>query len=168
MSRRGRAPSWFDSSMTNCIYGSCEAMCCSNCWLCFASWMTKVSSTYLNHRQEVWHRAKGLDIALFHKQVGNKGANRGTHGSTMDLFIILTLKRKYVFVRQNFRNVTISGMDMLVQIVTYLHTCTYIHIELYVFMMYWQPSNFVHIYCIVTRGSLGLNLDIILWFKAIS
>ena len=62
----------------------------------------------------MWGRAKGLDFKLFHKQVGNKGANGGTHGSTMDLFVILTWKKKHVFLRQKSRSVTISCIDMLV------------------------------------------------------
>ena len=113
MSRNGRASSWSGSSMMNCMCGSCVLMCCSSCWLCFASWMTKVSSTYLRHKQAVWGRAKGLDFELFHKQISNEGANGGTHGSTMDLFII-PWKRKYVFLRQNFSNVTFCCVDMLV------------------------------------------------------
>ena len=44
--------------------------------------------------QGVWGRAKGLDFELFHKQVGWEGADLGTHGSTMDLFIILTLEEE--------------------------------------------------------------------------
>ena len=39
-------------------------------------------------------RAKGFDLKLFHKQVGNEGADGGTHGSTMDLFIMLTLEEE--------------------------------------------------------------------------
>ena len=39
-------------------------------------------------------RAKGLDFILFHKQVGNEGANGGTHGSTMELSVILTLEEE--------------------------------------------------------------------------
>ena len=30
-------------------------------------------------------RAKGLNIKLFYKQVGNEGANGGTHDNTVDL-----------------------------------------------------------------------------------
>ena len=61
--------------------------------------MTKVLSINLSHNWEfVWGRAKGLDFELFHEQVGNEGANGGTHGSTMDLFAILTLEEEvYVF-----------------------------------------------------------------------
>ena len=29
--RKGSAPSWVGSSMVNCICGSCDLMCCSNC-----------------------------------------------------------------------------------------------------------------------------------------
>ena len=73
MSRKGRAPSWFGLSTVNCMCGSDELMCCSRCWLCFASQMTKVSPTYLSHKLGLWGRAKGLDFKLFHKQVGNEG-----------------------------------------------------------------------------------------------
>ena len=53
---------------------------------------------YLSHRWGVWDRVKGLDFELFHKQVGNKRVKGGGHGSTMDLFVILTLEEKdYVF-----------------------------------------------------------------------
>ena len=41
VSRKGRASSWFGSSMVNYICGSCEVLCCNNYWLCFASWMKK-------------------------------------------------------------------------------------------------------------------------------
>ena len=54
--------------------------------------MTKASSMYLSHRWRVWDRAKGLDFKLFYKQVGSKRSKGGSHGSTMDLFIILTLE----------------------------------------------------------------------------
>ena len=37
-----------------------------------------------------WDRAKSLDFKLFNEQVGNEVANGGTHGRTMDLFVILT------------------------------------------------------------------------------
>ena len=39
-------------------------------------------------------RAKGLDFKLLHEQVGNEGANGGTHGSTLNLFIILILEEE--------------------------------------------------------------------------
>ena len=52
--------------------------------------MTKVSSTCLSLKQGMW--AKGFDLKLFHKQVGNEGTDWGTHGSTMDLFIILIME----------------------------------------------------------------------------
>ena len=42
MSRKGMVPSWFGSPMVNCICESSELMCCSNCRLSFAVWMTKV------------------------------------------------------------------------------------------------------------------------------
>ena len=38
--------------------------------------------------------AKGFDFKLLHEQVGNWGADGGTHGCTMYLFIILTLEKE--------------------------------------------------------------------------
>ena len=107
--REGKPPSWFGSPMVNCICGSCELMCCSNCWLCFASWVAKVSSTYHSHRWGVWGRAKGLDFELFIKHVGNEGANGGTHGSTMDLFLKLTLEEKVCVFEAGTINLKIVG-----------------------------------------------------------
>ena len=40
----------------------------------------------------MWSRAKGLDFKVFYEQIGSEGNNGGTHGSTMDLFIIHTLE----------------------------------------------------------------------------
>ena len=37
---------------------------------------------------------KDFDIKPFHEQVCYEGTNEGTHGSTMDLFIKLTLEEK--------------------------------------------------------------------------
>ena len=39
-------------------------------------------------------RAEGLDLKLFYKQIGDERADKETHGSTMDLFIILTLEEE--------------------------------------------------------------------------
>ena len=94
VSRNGRDPSWSSSSLVNCMCGSFVLICCSSCLLCYASWMTEVSSAYLSHKQGVWGKAKGLDFELFHKGIGNEGADGGTHGSTIDLFIILTLEEE--------------------------------------------------------------------------
>ena len=69
---------------------------------------------YLSHRWGVWGRAKGLDFEPFHEQAGNEGAEGGTHGSTMDMFIILTLEEDVCLLRENSRMVIICGMDMLV------------------------------------------------------
>ena len=113
MSRNGRDPSSFGSSMVNCMCGSCALMWWS-CWLCSTFWMTKVSSTNLRHRQEVWGSSKGLDLKLFHEQIGNEGADGGTHGCTMNLFIILTLEEEVSVLRQKSSNMTICWMDMLV------------------------------------------------------
>ena len=53
-----------------------------------------MSSTNLSHRQGVWGSAKGLDLKLFHKQVDDERADEGTHCSTLNLFIILTLEEE--------------------------------------------------------------------------
>ena len=64
--------------------------------------MTKVSSMYLSHRWGVWGRANSPDFKLFHEQVGNKRTNEGTHGCTMDLFVILTLEKEVrICLREN-------------------------------------------------------------------
>ena len=42
----------------------------------------------------MWGSAKGLDLKLFHEQVGNEGDDGGTHGCTMNLFVILTLEEE--------------------------------------------------------------------------
>ena len=56
--------------------------------------MTKMSSTNLSQVQGVGGSAKGFDLKLFHEQVGNEGADGGTHGCTMYLLIILTLEEE--------------------------------------------------------------------------
>ena len=56
--------------------------------------MTKVSSTDLSHKWGVCGRADGFNFKLFHGKVGSKGTDGGTHGSTMDLFIILPLEEE--------------------------------------------------------------------------
>ena len=62
----------------------------------------------------MWGRAKGFDLKLFHKQVGNEGADWETHGSTMDLFIILTLEEEVCVFEAELQYVMICWMDMLV------------------------------------------------------
>ena len=54
--------------------------------------MTKVSSTNLSHEWEGGAGTKAFDLTLFHEQVRYEGANGGTHSSTLDLFIKLTLE----------------------------------------------------------------------------
>ena len=39
-------------------------------------------------------RLEGFGFKLFYKQVGYEGADWGTHGCTMDLFIVLTLEEE--------------------------------------------------------------------------
>ena len=53
-----------------------------------------MSSRNLSHKQGVWGRAVGFDFKLLHEQVGNEGTDGRTHGSTMDLFLILTLEEE--------------------------------------------------------------------------
>ena len=61
--------------------------------------LLKNKSVIYKPKPQVWGvgAVYGLDFKLFHVQVGNEGADRGTHGCTIDLFITLTLKRKYIF-----------------------------------------------------------------------
>ena len=61
---------------------------------CSTLLMTKVSSTNLSHRVRVGAWTKGFDLKLLHEQVGYERTNGGTHGSTMDLFIKLTLEEE--------------------------------------------------------------------------
>ena len=52
-----------------------------------------MSST--NHSQRWgWGSAKGFYLRSFHEQVGNEETDGGTHGCTMDLFIIHTLEEE--------------------------------------------------------------------------
>ena len=57
--------------------------------------------------------SKGYDLKLFHEKVSYEGTNGGTHSSTLDLFIKLTLEEEICVLRQNSRRVTICWMDML-------------------------------------------------------
>ena len=41
-----------------------------------------------------WEGAKSLYFKLLHEQVGNEGTDGGAHGSTMYLFITLTLEKE--------------------------------------------------------------------------
>ena len=46
----------------------------------------------------MWEGAKGFNLKLFYEQVGNEETNWGNNGSTLYLFIILTLEEEvYVF-----------------------------------------------------------------------
>ena len=97
MSKKGREPSWLDSSVVNWMCGSCQ-MICWRCCLCVS--LVELWKCCL----QTWAigmggggRVYGLDFKLFHEQV--EGAYRGTHGCTMDLFVILTLQEEvHVFV----------------------------------------------------------------------
>ena len=80
VSRKGRVTSGFGSYMMNYMGGSCEVMCCSNCWLCYASWMTKVSSTYLSHR---WGGCGTVIRALTSNFSINRLGMRGLIGESM-------------------------------------------------------------------------------------
>ena len=65
--------------------------------------MMKVSLHTLAVGMGVWGRAKGLDFKLFHEQVGNEGADGGTHHSTMDLFVILSLEEEVSVLEANLQ-----------------------------------------------------------------
>ena len=69
--------------------------------------------------------AKGFHLKLFHKQVCYERAEGGTHSSTLDLFLILTLKEEEVLVRQNSGRVVICCIDMLV-LCGIVGSCTFI------------------------------------------
>ena len=56
--------------------------------------MTRVSSTDLSQRWGMRGSAKGFNLKLFHEQVGNEWTDGGTHGCTIDLFIVLTLEEE--------------------------------------------------------------------------
>ena len=94
VSRNGMEPSGPGSSTVNCMLGSCELMYYSSCWLCSAFWMTRVSSTNLNQRLGVEGRLEGFGFKLFHEQVCYEGADGGTQGCTINLFIVLTLEEE--------------------------------------------------------------------------
>ena len=85
-----------------------------------------MSSTNLSHRWGVWDRAKGLDFNLFHKQAGNKGANLGTHGNTIDLFIILALEDEvcvFEAKHQEFDNVLYGNVVALGSVGSWCNFC---------------------------------------------
>ena len=85
---------WYGSigagtSAVNYMCGSMELMCCKNCWLCSAFWMTKVSSTYLSHSLGgLESHANGLSFKLFHELVEYNGTDGGTHGYPVDIFTL--------------------------------------------------------------------------------
>ena len=76
--------------------------------------MMKVSSTNLSHRHGGGGRVYGLNLKLFHEEVCDEGADRGIHGCTINLFIILTLEEEVCVFETNSKRLTIWGMDMLV------------------------------------------------------
>ena len=59
--------------------------------------------------------SKGFDLKLFHEQVSYEGTDGGTHDSSMDLFIKLTLEEELCVFKAKLqdRRVTICWMDML-------------------------------------------------------
>ena len=54
----------------------------------------------------------GPGFKLFNEQVDYNQTNGGTHGCTMDLFIILTLEEELGIFRQNSSNAVICCVDM--------------------------------------------------------
>ena len=51
----------------------------------------------------IWDSADGPGFKLFCEQVVDTGTNRGTHGCTMDLFIILTLEEEISIFQAEFQ-----------------------------------------------------------------
>ena len=76
--------------------------------------MIKVSFTYLSHRHRMLSRAKDPDFELYHEHVGNERANGRTHGSTMDLFVILTLEEEVSIFEAKLQEFDYFCIDMLV------------------------------------------------------
>ena len=108
--RNQMEPSLPGSSTVNCMLRSCELMWCSYL-LCSVLWMTRMSSTNLSQRLGVGGSAKGFDFKLLHEKVGNEGADGGTHGCTMNLFIVLTLEEEVgVFSNLKQSSTTIFGV----------------------------------------------------------
>ena len=93
VSRKGSEPCCVGSTV-NWMLGSWLLMCLRRSWLCSAWLMTKVSSTNLSHTEGGGGGAKGFDFKLFHEDVGYEGADGGSHGCILDLFIILTLEEE--------------------------------------------------------------------------
>ena len=93
VSRKGRAPSWFGSSMVTYICGSCDLMCYSNCWLYFPS------SLYLSHRWGVWAELRALTSNSSMNRLEIRGLMGDPRQHTVHLFITLTLEEEVcVFV----------------------------------------------------------------------
>ena len=68
------------TSVVNCMCGSMELLCCKNCCLCSAFWMTKVSSTYLSHSLGGW---RTVLIASDSKSSMNRLTTTGLIGEPM-------------------------------------------------------------------------------------
>ena len=78
--------------------------------------MTRATSINLSQR---WVRgtAKGFNPKLFHEQVDYEWTDGGTHGCTMDLFIILTLVEEVSIFGKNSNRVTICWIAIWVFVV---------------------------------------------------
>ena len=92
--KKGMDPSLLGTSMMNCMCGSMELMCCKNCWLYSACWIT----IHIFKPKPGWigGSADGLGFKLLHEQVGYNGTYGRTHCCAMHLFImqVLTLEEE--------------------------------------------------------------------------
>ena len=94
VSKNGMDPLVVGTCAVICMCGSMELVFCKNCWLCSAFWV-KMSHPHTYTITLVGRgSADGLGFKLFHEQVGYNGTGGGTHGCTMDLFIIVTLQEE--------------------------------------------------------------------------
>ena len=71
--------------------------------LCTAVWIPRLSSTKLSQRWMVGGSAYGFDFNPLHELVGNEGAKGGTHGCTIDLFIVCTLEEEEGVFKAEFQ-----------------------------------------------------------------
>ena len=94
VSKKGMDPSSLLSSTVNLMAGSTLLMCWRKPCLLTSLWMTKVSSTNLCQNLGGLGQYLELFVLSLHVEVGHNGANWGTHGSTLNLFIELVLERK--------------------------------------------------------------------------
>ena len=92
VSKKGMDPRLMGTSMVNWMWGFKELTCKRNWQECSALWMMVVSTMWLC--QILGGFGIVLMASVLHKQVGYQWAIGGTHGHTMYLCIILTMKFK--------------------------------------------------------------------------